>query len=692
MGPKCGGDEALRKGSVSVVVRDYFVVFARALSGVEVRGLVAGREGWVVPVWVDVEEKQKAVVAVEEKRVGDIVPAAAVVVANPVPVNQFEVLEDQISTLAVTTGPEVGLDPLLVLEAEQLAASKKTKKKKKKAAAVEKVETLVEEHVAQILDPKVAVAGKPVNLCAFDKCKEKMGVMAQYCMYCDRKYCMTHRYPEIHSAKCAADIKKMSQNTFKNDALLGIAIGRKETQGGKSGSLAKEREDAKKRLAEKIKKARNLYEPADGKIIWGAWVDTTNAKDAYQFGTAGGDSPSSFNKRLGQNAGVFHLSQTLPLTPSPWGGGPLTANLTHIEQTGTDAILFLTIYPNLTAPNPYDLYTDADIATLATQLDNISDPAKSGRRVMVRFAPEMNGNWFTYGQQPTRFVAEYQRIVKAVRAKTPRVAFVWAPNAADNYPFGGQNLPTAEVSVLDTNKNGAIDFDDDPFTPYWPGADFVDWVAISLYWKGNPTTVYPLHDNSACPSNYWEQMVQGGGTSGSNPQFPFYTMFAKTYNKPLVMPEGGSAFAVNQFPANTTTLPVGAGQVAVEQAFWRSYLSNNRTSYPLAKMFINFEFVKINEDPLLPANNGITRDYRITWDPSTLAAFQADMSAQSAVMQWAVPFVAGTDPLKIGGGQTPQSGNGGNGVPAVTTKSGASSIVVTSGLGVLGGVFLALLF
>lgn len=37
---------------------------------------------------------------------------------------------------------------------------------------------------------------------------------------------------------------------------------------------------------------------------------------------------------------------------------------------------------------------------------------------------------------------------------------------------------------MDTNGDGMITQDDDMYTPFWPGADVVDWVGMSLYWWG----------------------------------------------------------------------------------------------------------------------------------------------------------------------------------------------------------------
>ncbi|KAJ3398621.1 hypothetical protein HDU80_008726 [Chytriomyces hyalinus] len=279
--------------------------------------------------------------------------------------------------------------------------------------------------------------------------------------------------------------------------------------------------------------AATLYEPADGKIIFGAWVETEAASTVGPV-TLGGDTPSAFNTRLGQNAGVFHMSQSIPLAISPFDQTQQTAPLNLLETTKTDAILFLTIYPSQTGATPYDLITDRDLQLLAWQLGNITDPTLSGRRVLLRFGPEMNGNWFAYGEQPTRYVAEYRRLVNAIRAVTKRVSFVWSPNAGNNYPFGVTRVADAELAALDTNKDGVIDSEDDPFSPYWPGEEYVDWVGTSLYWKGDAATGFPTKDNSRTPAGFFEQILQGSETLAVNRAYPFYTQYAERYKKPLV--------------------------------------------------------------------------------------------------------------------------------------------------------------
>ena len=73
----------------------------------------------------------------------------------------------------------------------------------------------------------------------------------------------------------------------------------------------------------------------------------------------------------------------------------------------------------------------------------------------------------------------------AVRASSKRenIAFIWAPNSGNGYPFPNYEhsaLPGTSHwdPALDTNKDGKYDIDDDPYTPFYPGDDWVDWVGM----------------------------------------------------------------------------------------------------------------------------------------------------------------------------------------------------------------------
>jgi hypothetical protein len=154
-------------------------------------------------------------------------------------------------------------------------------------------------------------------------------------------------------------------------------------------------------------------EPANG-VILGTWLDTA----------PGQDTPRAFNERLGYNAGMFMLAEDFPLDfnkPPP---------VELIDATGTNAIYYLTVYPN---PNGFNI-NDNDINELVKQVAGYTN---RNRQVMLRLAPEMNGNWFPWGQRPVTFIRYWRAIVTAMRANpltTGKVAFVWAPNPGRGYP------------------------------------------------------------------------------------------------------------------------------------------------------------------------------------------------------------------------------------------------------------------
>ena len=70
---------------------------------------------------------------------------------------------------------------------------------------------------------------------------------------------------------------------------------------------------------------------------------------------------------------------------------------------------------------------------------------------------------------------------KTVKSIAPATIIVWAPNLGHDYPYGQTaNIASNDLAVLDTNKNGVLDRGDDPYMPYYPGDDYVDWIGISV--------------------------------------------------------------------------------------------------------------------------------------------------------------------------------------------------------------------
>ena len=110
------------------------------------------------------------------------------------------------------------------------------------------------------------------------------------------------------------------------------------------------------------------------------------------------------------------------------------------------------------AAGTYDAYLIKQAKALATV------PGK----VVLRFAHEMNGNWYSWGRgvngnTDAAYVAAFRHVHDVLTAAgATNVIWVWAPGATD---------PATDVSGL------------------WPGAAYVDWVGLSVYFQ-TPTETF----------------------------------------------------------------------------------------------------------------------------------------------------------------------------------------------------------
>jgi hypothetical protein len=156
----------------------------------------------------------------------------------------------------------------------------------------------------------------------------------------------------------------------------------------------------------------------DNKIMFGSWLDTSD--------TQGKDRPILFNNRMGFNATCFQYAQNLP-------NNDFDLPDTQVPE---NTCIMLTIYPK---PNPWNI-TDADIKKLSNELVRLSQDQHFS--LFLRIAPEMNGNWNEYGQQPVKYVILWKRIVDMIRENTKDISFVWAPSVGASYPFNPAKAPS----------------------------------------------------------------------------------------------------------------------------------------------------------------------------------------------------------------------------------------------------------
>ena len=328
--------------------------------------------------------------------------------------------------------------------------------------------------------------------------------------------------------------------------------------------------------------------PADGTALFGVHLDWRT------------DTPASYAARSGLTPAVLGDFVFLPLTPERKQA--LSGRVDAARAAG--AALFLTI-----EPGPLDTVTDA----VATDLANVvAGYGARGVDVFVRFAHEMNGSWYAWGQQPQAYVAAFRRVAAAVHAVAPRAAMVWAPNYGGGYPFaGGAHAPaagSADATAMDTDADGRLSMADDPYAPYYPGDDAVDWVALTLYHFGLD---YPYGENELPEPGRVAQalhgLYDGNGQHEDQSALPdFYGTWAVGHAKPMALAETGALF-------NETPTAPGASALDLKSAWLEQvYGAAVRRDFPLLKMVNWFEIRKQEDEA-----KGVV-DWRATADPTLL--------------------------------------------------------------------------
>lgn len=208
-----------------------------------------------------------------------------------------------------------------------------------------------------------------------------------------------------------------------------------------------------------------------------------------------------------------------------------------IERSGTDAAVFLTVYPT----SGFDAVTTADFDALAKQI--LDYQTTNNRTVFLRYAPEMQGTWMVYGQQPTAFNTSWHTMYSTIKATAPDTIMVWAPNTPQGYPYGQTAafaaLDAVDQALLDTNKNGALDADDDSLAPYYPGDDVVDWIGLSICTSSLHSSLHPLS-------------LSGGTTTDPPPSADYKGIPSDVQN--TVQADGYCYYAMNgTSPSDTST-------------------------------------------------------------------------------------------------------------------------------------------
>ncbi len=201
-----------------------------------------------------------------------------------------------------------------------------------------------------------------------------------------------------------------------------------------------------------------LYEPAVGCYI-GAYIDfDSTLNDPYtDMNHTRHHDPARFEQIVGRQHAMyfFYLGYGKPL-PIDW--------VRKLAARGK--FVHIALEPNNGLNRVKD---DAYLQKLA------DDMARSGAKIFLRFASEMNGNWTVYSKSPALFKEKFRLVHQIMHRRATNVAMVWCPYTIPN--------------------NNIEDF--------YPGDKWTDWVGINMY---NVT----FHDNSLdnpCENEHPADMV-----------------------------------------------------------------------------------------------------------------------------------------------------------------------------------------
>ncbi|KAI9346773.1 glycoside hydrolase superfamily [Zopfochytrium polystomum] len=343
-------------------------------------------------------------------------------------------------------------------------------------------------------------------------------------------------------------------------------------------------------------------------------------------------TPTQAVQKLGYSAAVYNTFMEMNMnTNPPYDTNSLNWFGSEVGRVG--GILEVTMAPT----SPISELSDNVLDTFAKQLLDIN--SRYGVPVLLRWGHEMNGDWTTYGNKPTEYIASFRRMTGFVRKYTNLTAMVWAPNIGITYPFtsttGTSEPPapgTAEFTLVDTNHDGVLNSLDDPYTPFFPGADYVDWFGLSLYY-------YPFDEtNPAVPNNYFNDYLTGSGdnvaravgnvSAAYSAVHNFYKMFPDTYKKPMLLPETGAPFLQNVSP--------NVDEVTIKMAWWDQVFSADTISnYPLLQVVVNFEEQK--------TLNNYIRDWRLLNNTSVKNSFFQKITSFSSNLVSGPNLVYGCD-------------------------------------------------
>ena len=327
------------------------------------------------------------------------------------------------------------------------------------------------------------------------------------------------------------------------------------------------------------------------------------------------DSAAQQSERLGASAAVLEHSATLPVSDDE------TTYLAQFlrQAEGEGALAAITLRPSgdLVGFDESDAAETIDALARARQDDALP--------LYLRFAPDMNADWVQWGQDPDAYIDAFRLFTDAVRAELPGAVVVWSPVAGGAYPFAAEQI--GADPALDTDGDGRLAAGDDPYGPYYPGDEYVDWVGLSAYHDpsggGQPLNEVPR-------AGALDTALDGGG------DLAFYERFAAATGTPMLL-ETAAFFSPGAG---------GPGALEIKQEWWRQVLTAaSEQEHPL------LDVVLWRDSSSARAVVGeVVIDWSISTSEETAAAFRADAAGTELVFGPLYAPYGTAGPVSTGGG------------------------------------------
>lgn len=327
------------------------------------------------------------------------------------------------------------------------------------------------------------------------------------------------------------------------------------------------------------------------------------------------DSAAQQSERLGASAAVLEHSATLPVSDDE------TTYLAQFlrQAEGEGALAAITLRPSgdLVGFDEADAVETVDALARARQDDALP--------LYLRFAPDMNADWVQWGQDPDAYIDAFRLFSDAVRADLPGAVVVWSPVAGGAYPFAAEQ--DGADPALDTDGDGRLAAGDDPYGPYYPGDEYVDWVGLSAYHDpsggGQPLNEVPR-------AGALDTALDGGG------DLDFYERFAAATGTPMML-ETAAFFSPGAG---------GPGALEIKQEWWRQVLAAaSEQEHPL------LDVVLWRDSSSARAVVGeVVIDWSISTSEETAAAFHADAAGSELVFGPLYAPYGTAGPVSTGGG------------------------------------------